>query len=313
MKFKGLSPRGIKTYSLKDRKSKVQVRDFARVYRTGDTFKGFLEGLPRILGSKDLNEVAAAVVEAHARGGTVAVGIGAHVIKVGLAPVIIDLVERGVIGAVAMNGACIVHDFESAFAGSTSEDVDSELLTGGFGMARETASILNGAIKKGRKEGLGRSVGRLIEGSKYPYKDTSILAACYRRDVPATVHVALGTDIVHIHPSVDGAATGEASMKDFRLFCSVVASLEGGVYINIGSAVILPEVFLKALTLSRNLGHRVEGFTTVNMDFIQHYRPVTNVVKRPTAGRGDRGYTLTGHHEIMVPLLHAAILEGLGG
>ena len=255
-------------------------------------------------------DAAGAVVRAKKEGRTVAIGMGAHVIKAGLGPVVIDLIERGVLDAVAMNGACVVHDFELAFSGSTSEDVDSELKDGSFGMADETGRILNSAIKRHGKKGLGSSVGRLIENSKYPHKDKSIFAAGFRHGIPMTVHVALGTDILHIHPRMDGAATGEASMRDFRLFSSVVASLEKGVYINIGSAVILPEVFLKALTLVRNLGFKAYGFTAVNMDFIQHYRPVTNVVKRPTQDSG-KGISLTGHHEIMVPLLHAAIVEGL--
>ncbi|MBI5238280.1 MAG: deoxyhypusine synthase family protein [Deltaproteobacteria bacterium] len=310
MKFKPMSSKGIKRYPIRDREGKVSVSDFASPVAKGSSVRDFLEGLPGILGARDLKEVASAVVKAHKAGRTVAVGMGAHVIKAGLGPVIIDLIKRVVVSSVAMNGACVVHDFETAFAGATSEDVDSEITGGRFGMAKETGSILNKAVNKGVKRGLGRAAGELIERSRYPYRDKSILAACVKADIPATVHVALGTDILHIHPEMDGGRTGEASMRDFQLFCSVVSSLEGGVYINMGSAVILPEVFLKALTLSRNLGHRVRNITTVNMDFIQRYRPVTNVVHRPTAGAGA-GYSLTGHHEIMVPLLHAAIIEGL--
>jgi len=309
-RFKAISSRGLKTYSIKKRKSKVGVDDFARVPRRGGSVRDFLDSLPGLLGAKDLCDVASAVLKAHRGGRTVGLGMGAHVIKVGLSPLIIDLIERGVIDAVAMNGACVVHDFETAFAGCTSEDVDEEIGSGGFGMAEETGKYLNRAIKKAGKSGLGLAVGEMIEGSRFPHRDKSILAACARSGIPATVHVALGTDIIHIHPSMDGAATGAASIADFRLFSSVVASLERGVYINLGSAVILPEVFLKALTLVRNLGHRVRNFTTVNMDFIQHYRPTTNVVRRPTSG-GGRGIRLTGHHEIMVPLLYAAIIEGL--
>lgn len=309
-KFKPISTKGIKTYSLRERKSKVLVEDFAGLPEKGGTMKGFLDSLPDILAVKDLKAVAGAIVAAHKGGRTIALGIGAHVIKVGLGPVIIDLVEKGVVSSIAMNGACVVHDFETAYAGTTSEDVDSELGKGAFGMAEETGRLLNGAIKRGAKKGLGRAVGEMIARSKFPHKDCSVLAAAFRRGIPATVHVAIGTDILHIHPSMDGGATGQASMLDFRLFASVVAALEGGVYLNIGSAVILPEVFLKALTLARNLGHEVNDFTTVNMDFIQHYRPLTNVVRRPTMG-GGRGFRLTGHHEIMVPLLYAAIIEGL--
>ncbi len=312
MKFKPISTKAVRTYPLKARKSKVHARDFALPFSQGRSFREFLGGLPNLLGAKGLMDAAGAVVRAKKEGRTVAIGMGAHVIKAGLGPVIIDLIERGVIDAVAMNGACVVHDFELAFSGSTSEDVDSELKDGSFGMADETGRILNSAIKRHGKKGLGSSVGRLIENSKYPHKDKSIIAAGFRHGIPVTVHVALGTDILHIHPRMHGAATGEASMRDFRLFSSVVASLEKGVYINIGSAVILPEVFLKALTLARNLGFKAYGFTAVNMDFIQHYRPITNVVKRPTQDSG-KGISLTGHHEIMVPLLHAAIVEGLDG
>jgi len=311
MKFKPISPSRLRTYSLKTRKSKVSVHDFAMPVRQGKSFNDFLNSLPNILAVKNLKEVAAAVVKAHSSKRTVAVGIGAHVIKVGLSPVIIDLMEMGVINALAMNGACIVHDFEIAFAGMTSEDVDAEIGKGEFGMAKETGELLNSAIKKGVKKGrgIGRSVGELINKSKYPYRDLSILAAGARLNIPVTVHVALGTDIIHIHPQMDGKATGEGSLRDFKLFAGVVSTLEGGIYLNIGSAVLLPEVFLKALTLVRNLGYKVKNFTTVNMDFIQHYRSLTNVVRRPTK-EGGKGYTLTGHHEIMVPLLAGMVKEG---
>ena len=312
MKFKPISTRGIKTYSIKDRKSKVSLKDLAAVPKKGGTVRDLLEGLPRILAARDLRAVISAVADAHKGGKTVAVGMGAHVIKVGLSPLVIDLMERGVINAVAMNGACIVHDFELAYAGCTSEDVDSELGEGGFGMAEETGRLLNKAIKAGARKnmGIGRSVGEMIARSRFPNKELSILAAGARLGVPVTVHVALGTDIIHIHPQMDGSATGKGSHLDFRLLASVVSSLDGGVFLNIGSAVVIPEVFLKALTLARNLGHTVRNFTTVNMDFIQHYRPTTNVVRRPTM-QGGRGYVLTGHHEIMVPLLYAGIMEEL--
>lgn len=311
MKFKPISSKGLKTYSIRQRKSKVSVGDFASPIKKGALFSDFLSSLPSILAAKDLLEVASKVVQAHKEGRTVALGMGAHVIKVGLSPLIIDLMERGVVTSVAMNGACVVHDFESAYAGCTSEDVDAELGGGTFGMAEETGRILNQAIRKGYKKGLGRAVGEMIASSRFPHKDKSIIAAGAHLGIPVTVHVALGTDILHIHPHMDGKATGEASTVDFRIFSSVAASLEGGIYLNIGSAVILPEVFLKAITLVRNLGHDVKNFSTVNMDFIQHYRPLTNVVSRPTMG-GGKGYRLTGHHEIMVPLLYGAIMEGLG-
>lgn len=313
MKFKPVSSSKLKTYSIKDRKSKVSVSAFAKPFNKGNAFEDFLNSLPAVLAAQNLKQIASAVIAAHKNNKTVAVGIGAHVIKVGLSPVIIDLMERGIISAIAMNGACIVHDFEIAYAGMTSEDVDAGIGKGEFGMAEETGRLLNNAIKGGVKKGwgIGKSAGRMINNSKYPYKDLSILAAGARLGMPVTVHVAMGTDIIHIHPQMDSRATGEGSEMDFKLFAGVVAALEGGVYLNIGSAVLLPEVFLKALTLVRNLGYTVENFTTVNMDFIQHYRPLTNVVRRPTK-EGGKGYTLTGHHEIMVPLLAGAIKEGLG-
>jgi len=312
MKFKPISSRGLKTYSIKDRKSKVSVDDFARLPKDG-SFSDFLSCLPSILAAKDLLDIASSIASVHKKGGTVGLGMGAHVIKVGLAPLIIDLMERGVVTSIAMNGACVVHDFESAYAGCTSEDVDAELGSGAFGMAEETGKFLNRAIKKnGPKKGLGRAVGEMINASRFPYKDTSIIAAGARLDIPVTVHVAIGTDILHIHPQMDGAATGAASTTDFRIFSSVVSTLAEGIFVNIGSAVIIPEVFLKALTLVRNLGHDVKNFSTVNMDFIQHYRPLTNVVRRPTMGGAGKGYRLTGHHEIMVPLLYRAIMENLG-
>lgn len=306
--FKPLSNKGLNTYSLKNRKSKVNVHDFAKPLKPDNGFRNFLNSLPNILAASNLKQVASSVVAAHKNHKAVVVGMGAHVIKVGLSPIIIDLMEHGIINAVAMNGACIVHDFESAYAGMTSEDVDAELGKGEFGMAEETGKLLNGAIKSGVKKGwgIGKSVGEMINNSKYPYKGLSILAAGARLGIPVTVHVAIGTDIIHIHPQMDGRATGEGSGRDFKLFARIVANLEGGVYLNIGSAVLLPEVFLKALTLVRNLGYKVKNFTTVNMDFIQHYRPLTNVVRRPTK-EGGKGYTLTGHHEIMVPLLAAVI------
>jgi hypothetical protein len=226
-----------------------------------------------------------------------------------LNPVIIDLMERGIITSLSLNGAGIIHDFELALVGRTSEDVDKEILTGAFGMAEETGSMLNGAIKSaGPEEGIGAAVGKMIQNGDFPYKENSLLAAGHRLKVPVTVHVAIGTDIIHMHPSFDGRATGEAAHRDFLVFCSLVSDLEGGVYINLGSAVLLPELFLKAVTLCRNLGHSLRHFTTVNMDFVQHYRPNTNVVRRPTQ-EGGRGFALTGHHEIMLPFLAAAIIE----
>lgn len=313
MKFRPLSSRKIKTYSIKSRKSKVNINDFAKPYEAGSTFNDFLKNLPQILAVKDLKEIASLIAAANRNKKVVIAAMGAHVLKVGLSPLIIDLMEKGIINAVALNGACIVHDFEIAFAGKTSEDVDAEISKGTFGMSEETGKYLNKAIKNGARKGwgIGRSTGEMINDSDYPYKNLSILASGARLGIPVTVHVGIGTDIIHLHPQMDGNATGKGSSMDFSLFAGVVSRLEGGIYMNIGSAVILPEVFLKAITLSRNLGHKVQNFSTVNMDFIQHYRPLTNVVKRPTKDGTGRGYTLTGHHEIMLPLLSAAVIEEL--
>jgi hypothetical protein len=335
LKFKPLDFTKIKTYSLSSRKSKVEASFSGKALSPGLSFSVFLDSLPEILGAKDLKAVARSIADAKRGGKTVILGMGAHVIKVGLTPVIIDLMEKGVITALAMNGACVVHDFEMAYQGKTSEDVDAEIGEGTFGMAEETGGYINAAIVKGVGEGLGlgASVGKAIaegnvptpihpsgppsptggEGNKeeiFKFPEKSLLAAAHRLKVPAMVHVAIGTDIIHMHPSCDGAATGEGSLRDFRTFCSVVASMEGGVYINLGSAIILPEAFLKAVTLARNLGSPLSKITTVNMDFIQSYRPNTNVVRRPTM-KGGKGYSLTGHHEIMFPLLAAAVLEEL--
>jgi hypothetical protein len=246
------------------------------------------------------------------RGRPVVLGMGAHALKVGLGPLIVDLIARRRLAAVAMNGACLVHDFELASCGRTSEDVGPGLNEGLFGMARETGMFLNRATRDGvaRGLGLGRAIGEAIRAARLPFSRTSILGAAARTDVPATVHVAIGTDIIHMHPDADGASIGEGSMRDFRLLAAVIARLAGGVYLNLGSAVMLPEVFVKALNLARNLGHRVRPLTTIDMDFNRHYRPAVNVVARPTAA-GGRGIQLTGHHEIMFPLLWAAVEDRL--
>lgn len=304
----------LKTYPLKRRHSKVRLADFATPWKRGSTLTTFLNGLPDILAVKTLRAVARAIVVAHRKRRPVIVGIGAHVIKVGLAPILTDLMERGIITAVAMNGAGIIHDFELALMGHTSEEVDAEIDNGRFGMADETGRILNEAINLGAQDGrgLGEAIGHFMNGSQvsFPNRATSILATGVRLGIPVTVHVAVGTDIIHMHPAADGEAIGATSLLDFRRLTAVVARMEGGVYINIGSAVILPEVFLKALSLGRNLGHPIANITTVNMDFLSHYRPQTNVVRRPTQ-KGGKGYSLTGHHEIMLPLLAAAVLEEL--
>jgi len=299
----------IKSYSLKGRESKVRINDFSRPHDKGGSFRDFFSSLPNILAANHLKQVVAAIVQARKDGRPVMLGMGAHSIKVGLNPVIIDLMERGIITSLSLNGAGIIHDFELAFIGQTSEDVDKEILSGAFGMAEETGGMLNEAIRSaGRDEGIGAAVGRMIQTGEFPYKDKSLLATGHRLGVPVTVHVAIGTDIIHMHPSFDGKATGEGAQRDFQTFCSLVSELEGGVYINLGSAVLLPEIFLKAVTLCRNLGYPLQHFTTVNMDFVQHYRPNTNVVRRPTQG-GGRGFAITGHHEIMFPLLAAAVIE----
>jgi hypothetical protein len=313
--MKKIDPSRIRTYSLKDRQSKVRLDEFATPHRPGASYRDFFSSLPNILGARTLRDVAAAIAQARKDGRPVMLGMGAHAIKVGLTPVIIDLLERRIVTSVSVNGACIIHDFELGLIGQTSEDVDKEILSGAFGMAEETGRMLNGAIRSAAEtgdadKGLGWAVGRMIDGGEFPYKKTSLLAAAYRLNVPATVHVAIGTDIIHMHPSFDGGATGLLAGRDFSTFCSLVADLEGGVYVNLGSAVLLPEVFLKAVTLARNVGNPLHHFTTVNMDFVQHYRPNTNVVRRPTQG-GGKGFALTGHHEIMLPLLAAAVIEML--
>ncbi|MBN2466978.1 MAG: hypothetical protein JXD19_02405 [Deltaproteobacteria bacterium] len=311
-KFEPLSLEGVTTVSLRDRKSKVSVDLFGKPYSPGSTTAAFLNGLPSALGAMDLNAVIDHIVRATENGRTVIFGMGAHVIKVGLAPLIIQLMERGVITGIALNGAGAVHDAEVALEGKTSEDVETELDTGRFGMSEETAAFLNHAVAEGNQQGLGvgGSIGGKIISEKLPFGEFSILARAARLNIPATIHVAIGTDINHLHPSFEPAAWGTASHLDFRLFSSLVSTLEEGVYVNIGSAVLLPEVFLKALTLVRNKGYVVDHIATVNMDFIRHYRPLTNVVSRPTR-RGGKGYNLVGHHEIMVPLLAAGIMERL--
>lgn len=304
-----ISLKKLKTCSLRRRKSKFTLDKIGKPF-VGGSFKDFIESFPEVLAAKDFKATVDAIVKAKKRGRPVVLGMGAHPIKVGLTPIIINLMEINVITAVAMNGACIVHDFELSLIGHTSEDVDIELCKGTFGMADETGKEINQAIKKGvsKGKGIGKAVGDYILNGKFPYKKLSILTAASRINMPATVHVAVGTDIVHMHPEADGAAIGKGSMTDFRLFASVISNLKGGVYINLGSAVIMPEVFLKAITVARNLKYDVKNFTTVNMDFIQHYRCRENVLRRPILSGGS-SYALTGHHEIMFPLLAAAVME----
>jgi len=311
-RFQPLDLRKVKTYSLLDRKSKVKTDDFARIWQKGSSFRVFLDSLPDILAGRDLRNVISAISAAYVDNRTIIFGMGAHVIKVGLNPIIINLMERGIITSVAMNGAGIIHDVELAMIGQTSEDVAAALGDGSFGMARETCAFLGQAIQtvKGNKTGLGEAVGRAIFEQQLPMMDQSILAAGVRLGIPVTVHVAIGTDIIHMHPGFDPRKTGAATHRDFRQFSSIVATLEKGVYLNVGSAVILPEIFLKAATLVRNLGYSLDEFTTVNLDFIKHYRPLTNVIARPTA-KGGQGISIVGHHEILLPLIAAGVIEQL--
>jgi deoxyhypusine synthase len=305
--------RKLRATSIRRRPSKVSLRDAARPHRPGASFAAFLDGLPRILAARDLRSAIEAVARAHARGRTILWGLGAHVIKVGLSPLVIDLVRRGLATGLLLNGAGCVHDLELALLGRTSEDVDRSLDDGTFGMAGETAERLNAAIAAGARDGLGMgaAVGREIATRRYPHKARSILATAWRLGVPATVHAAIGTDVHHMHPSADGAALGQTSHRDFETLAGLVATLEDGVLFHAGSAVILPEVFLKALALARNLGHRVRRLTTVDLDMIRHYRPQENVVRRPTR-LGGTGISIVGHHEIVFPLLAAGLVERLG-
>ena len=303
---------GVKTYPLGSRASKVTLAQFATPYKKGSGVDGLLKTLPSLLAASDFKAVVRALLTARQGGRAIIWGLGAHVLKTGLSPVIVDLMERGFVSAIATNGAGIIHDFEIALSGATSEDVDATLGTGTFGMAEETGTQLNQAIIDGVAVGLGlgQSVGRFLIDRGAPFAQISLAAAAHRLGIPITAHVAVGTDIIHMHPRASGAAIGEASLRDFKYFTSSVARLEQGVFLNCGSAVILPEVFLKAVAVARNAGRSLEGLTTVNLDFLRHYRPLTNVVARPTAGIG-KGYSLTGHHELMLPLLAAALIEGM--
>ncbi len=309
-----IDPRRARTYPLRRRRSKVATRALARPVEASASIRTFLDRLPHILAADELRSAARAIGDSHRRGRPVVVGMGAHVIKVGLSPILIDLMERGVLSGFAMNGACIIHDFELAFQGATSEDVAAGLRHGRFGMARETGQFLNRCIREAgtRGIGLGRAVGEAILAHRLPHRHLSLLAAAARLELPATVHVGIGTDIIHMHPDADGAAIGAASLRDFHLLAAVVGGMRAGVFLNLGSAVIIPEVFVKALNLARNLGRRVDRLTCIDMDFARQYRPRVNVVIRPTEG-GGRGIELTGHHEIMVPLLAAAVLAETTG
>lgn len=305
---------GLRTTSLMDRPSKVKIEDFARPWEVGGSLEHFVETLPTLLAAGQFRQAVEAVARAVREKRTVLLGMGAHPIKVGLNPILVNAMERGIIGGLALNGAGVIHDVEVALAGKTSEDVAAHLDHGQFGTARETAEFIHGAVAYGYGRGgigLGRVVGERLLEDKAPFNHLSLLATAAARGIPVTVHVALGTDIIHMHPAMDGAAMGALSAYDFRLFCRLVSTLQQGVFINLGSAVILPEVFLKAVSVARNMGYSLEGITTVNMDFQRHYRSQVNVVERPTMGTGGTGIALIGHHEIMFPLLVAAVLERL--
>ena len=303
----------IRTIDLETRKSKVSTAGFAKVLKKGSSFRAFYDSMPCFLAANNLKSVVEAIVRAYDKKKMVIFMMGAHIIKVGLSPLIIDLMKRGVVKAVALNGAGVIHDTEIAMVGQTSEDVGESIKDGSFGMVKQTASFINGAINNGFKNGvgIGEAVGSNIVKSKLKNRALSILATGYETGVPVTAHVAIGTDIIHQHPSANGMAIGEGSLLDFRNFIYSVSKLEGGVAVNFGSAVVLPEVFLKAVTVSRNLGYKIRVFTTANFDMISHYRPYQNILSRPTS-MGGKGYNIIGHHEIMIPLLHRSIIEKIG-
>jgi hypothetical protein len=321
-KTEPLNFHGLRTYPLASRPSKVHIGQFAQAHRQGASFSEFFESLPKILAAEDLRAVARAIIEARSRSSAILWGMGGHVIKVGLGPVLIDLVRRGFASGIAMNGSALIHDFEIALAGGTSEDVEAVLGEGKFGMAEETGRYINEMAKTARRSGigLGEAAGEFLtkKNVRARHLDQSVLVAAYRARIPVTVHLAIGADIPHMHRTASGENLGAATHHDFRLFCALVRGMHpGGVYLNWGSAVILPEVFLKAVTVVRNLGTPLRPITTANFDFLQHYRPLQNVVKRPTAAAPDeesgpeksRGYAITGHHEILLPLLAAALVE----
>jgi len=306
---KPLNPDNLKTYSLKERGSKVSAADFSRVCAPEASLKEFIDSLPNILGAQDFKDFLGFYQVARGKQKARIWGMGAHVIKVGLNPVLIDLLKTGWISGLALNGAGIIHDFELALVGQTSEDVGAQIKAGEFGMARETGKFLNAAIREAADEdiGLGETVGRALAGSNLPHVELSLLATAYDLNIPVTVHVAIGTDTIHFHPDCDGRALGKATLRDFYLFSSLVRELDnGGVYLNAGSAVVLPEVFLKAVSYVRNLGFPLKGFKTAVFDFLHHYRPDQNVVKRPLEGEG-KGYYFIGQHEILIPLFAAAL------
>ena len=311
----------VHTYPLASRKSKVSVRDFAKPTGANASLTKFLDALPRILAAEDLRNLLSAIHIARRQRRAILWGIGGHVIKVGLGPVLIDLMKRGFVSGIAMNGATLIHDFEIALAGNTSEDVEAGIGEGQFGMAAETGEYINEIAKLSHRVriGYGEAAGQYLSSGiiEVKHADSSVLVAAYKYRIPVTIHLAIGTDIPHMHPAANGAALGDATHHDFRLFCALVQQMHpGGVYLNWGSAVLLPEIFLKAVSVVRNLGVPLRPITTANFDFIQHYRPLQNVVKRPTApahrrgGPESHGYAITGHHELLLPLVAAALAAG---
>ena len=310
MEFPPLDFSKIRTYPVADRANKVAVEAFAKPHTAGASFASFLDALPDFLAVQDLRHVVGAIAAAVKNQRPVLLMMGAHAIKVGLNPIIVDAMRRGFVNAIAFNGAGAIHDFELCYQGETSEDVQRGLNDGSFGMADETGRMMNAAMADGVARGLGagRALGEMA--LTFPNKHLSIMATGAELNAPVTVHIAIGTDIIHQHPTTNGAVLGEASYRDFQAFAAVCARLEGGVVLNVGSAVIMPEVFLKALTIARNLGHKVEKFTTATFDMTRHYRPAENVQRRPTA-LGGKGVCIIGHHELMLPLLFAAVGEAV--
>jgi hypothetical protein len=308
--LKPLELDGVKTYPLSSRNSKVSLNDFAKPLTGDSSLQDFLDHLPNVLAVQSLRQIAARIKRARELKKPIIWGIGGHVIKTGLAPVIVDLMKHGFVSAIAANGSVLVHDSEIAMVGSTSEDVDATLSEGVFGGAEETAQLLNSAARDGANDqiGLGEAVGRALLARTPKHRDYSLLCNAYESRIPFTAHITIGGDIAHFHPNFDGAALGSTTHTDFRLLAELVRQMNGGgVYLNVGSAVVLPEVFLKCVTLVRNLGHPFAGITTANFDFIQSYRPLTNVVRRPTENGAGHGYSIIGHHEINIPLLAALL------
>ena len=311
-KYRPIDTTAVKTYSIKTRNNKVIVDEhFGKPIRAGMSSSALLDAMPKLLGADSIRAVADTIVEARQKDRPVVLAMGGHVIKCGLQPLLKSLINADIITAVAMNGSAAIHDFEVSLVGATSEEVGDVLHSGDFGFSEETGAGMNRAIKAGLDKNIGfaQALGEWLISKEHPFKEYSLIATCVEKGLPVTAHVAMGTDIIHQHPEMDGAVTGEMSMRDFRLITSVVADLgDGGVWLNVGSAVIMPEVFLKALSIAQNLGYHVDNFTTANFDMNQHYRPMQNVIKRPTSGSG-KGYSIVGHHEINLPLLAAAILD----